>query len=209
MRKLFLSSSFADVTELFIKFSGGKHQGQSVTFIPTASLSEEVTFYVDAGKEALENLGLTVDELEISTATTEEIARKLQQNDYIYISGGNTFFLLQELKRSGADKMIAEQINLGKIYIGESAGTIVLSSDIEYIKDMDDCSVASSLGSFSSLAMVDFYPVPHYTNFPYKEAVESIISCYEGKLDLRPISNTQAIVVNGDEFAVWSSEAQV
>lgn len=206
MRKMFLSSSFADVKDLFVKFSGGKHEGRKVTFIPTASLTEEVTFYVDAGKKALEEMGLIVDELEISTATSEEITNKIETNDYIYITGGNTFFLLQELKKTGADRIIIEQVNSGKTYIGESAGSIVISNKIEYVQDMDDAAAAPNLGSFYSLGLVDFYPVPHYTNFPFIESVEGIISSYEGKLDLLPISNSQAIVVNDSQCEVWSTE---
>ena len=52
MKKIFLASSFADVANLFEKFTGGECSGKTVTFIPTASLTEEVTFYVNAGKEA-------------------------------------------------------------------------------------------------------------------------------------------------------------
>ncbi|MFD1216046.1 peptidase E [Microbulbifer celer] len=206
MREIFLSSSFADVTDLFVKFSGGNHDGQRVTFIPTASLTEEVTFYVRAGREALEKLGLIVDELEISTATSEEIESRLENNDYIYITGGNTFFLLQELKRTGSDKLITDHIKSGKKYIGESAGSIILSRNIEYVKGMDDFSAAPKIGSFSSLGLVEFYPVPHYTNFPFKESVERIISSYEDELDLLPISNTQAIIVNDNEYEVWTRE---
>ncbi|WP_252346614.1 Type 1 glutamine amidotransferase-like domain-containing protein, partial [Listeria monocytogenes] len=40
------------------------------------------------------------------------------KNDFIYVTGGNTFFLLQELKRTGADKLILEEIAKGKLYIG-------------------------------------------------------------------------------------------
>ncbi len=204
MKKMFLASSFADVADLFVKFTDEKCEGKTITFIPTASLPEEVKFYVAAGKEALENLGLLVDELEISTATKEEIAGKIQGNDYIYVTGGNTFFLLQELKRTGADKIITEQTKSGKPYVGESAGSIVLSRNIEYVKDMDDFTAAPTLDSFSSLGLVDFYPLPHYTNFPFKEVVENIISNYAGKIELCPISNTQAIIVNESEFEVLS-----
>jgi dipeptidase E len=110
--------------------------------------------------------------------------------------------LLQELKRTGADKIIAEQINSGKPYVGESAGSIVLSRNIEYVKDMDDSTAAPNLDSFSSLGLVDFYPLPHHTNFPFKESVENIILNYAEKIELCPISNTQAIVVNGDKFEI-------
>ena len=201
---MFLASSFVDVADLFVKFAEGKCAGKTVTFIPTASLVEEVKFYVDTGKKALEERGLIVDELEISTATKEQIASTIQKNDYVYITGGNTFFLLQELKRTGADKLISEHINSGKMYIGESAGSMVLSCDIEYVKDMDDCTTAPDIGTFSALNMIDFYPVPHHTNFPFKESVESIIASYQGKLDLCPISNTEAIVVRGNKFEVWA-----
>lgn len=206
MKKMFLASSFVDVADLFVKFTEEECTGKTVTFIPTASLVEEVKFYVDAGKEALEKRGLIVDELEISTATKEKIESTIQKNDYIYITGGNTFFLLQELKRTGADKIIVEQINSGKLYIGESAGSIVVSRNIEYVKDMDDFTVAPNIGTFSSLDVINFYPVPHHTNFPFKESVESIISSYEGKIDLCPISNTQAIVVNGSKLEIWGVE---
>jgi len=129
-----------------------------------------VKFYVAAGKEALEKLGLLVDELEISTATKEEIAGKLQGNDYIYVTGGNTFFLLQELKRTGADKIITEQIKSGKPYVGESAGSIALSRNIEYVKDMDDLTAASTLDSFSSLGLIDFLSAATLYEFPVQRS---------------------------------------
>lgn len=204
MKKLFLSASFADVSVLFSQFLDGECKGKTVTFIPTASLVEEVTFYVDAGKDALRQLGLIVEELEISTATQAEIVKKIAGNDCVYITGGNTFFLLQELRRTGADKIIAEHIDLGKPYVGESAGSIVASPDIEYIKQMDDLTAAPNLASFSSLGLVDFYPLPHYTNEPFKEVVDDIIVRYGQKRDLRPISNTQAILVDGNKSKVLS-----
>lgn len=207
MKKLFLCSSFADVEDLFLKFIGEGCSGRSVTFIPTASLREEVNFYVSAAKEVLERHGLVVDELDVSTTESEQIESKLRSNDYIYVSGGNTFFLLQALKRTGADKVLAEQINTGKIYIGESAGSVLLSRDIEYVKELDDAAVAPGLESFSSLGMVEFYPLPHYKSFPFEDSVENIISRYRAMLNLCPIRNTQAIIVNGNKFEVWGGEA--
>ena len=72
MKKLFLTSSFADVVSLFVEFE--QHlKGKTVTFIPTASTVEKIVFYVNAAKKALEKLGLIVDELDISQASTDEI----------------------------------------------------------------------------------------------------------------------------------------
>lgn len=202
MKKLFLASSFKDVASLMPDFANEDIKGKTVTFIPTASIPESVKFYVGAGKKALEKLGLKVDELELTKATTEEISDKLCKNDYIYITGGNTFFLLQELRKTGADKIIIDQIHSGKLYIGESAGSMIVSPNIEYAKDMDSIKKAPELVTFSALNVVNFYPLPHHTNFPFKKAVEKIISIYESELKLYPISNSQAILVNEDKITV-------
>lgn len=194
MKKLFLASSFKDVANIFADFEKDL-KGKTVTFIPTASKVEKVVFYVNSGKKALQKLGLIIDELDISTASNDEINDKLRNNDFIYITGGNTFFLLQELKKTGADKIIIDEINKGKLYIGESAGAIVTSANIEYVKRMDDVKKAPNLTEFSGLNVVDFYVIPHYTNFPFEKTVEKIIEDYSSKLNLSPISNKDAILV--------------
>lgn len=202
MQKLFLSSSFKDVANLFPVFASTDLIGKTVTFIPTAALHEKMNFYVQSGKKALEKMGLIVDELEISTAKQSEIIRKLQNNDFIYISGGNTFFLLQELQRVGADAIIIEQIKLGKIYIGESAGSIILSPNIEYVKDMDDYKMATDLDTFHALNVIDFYPLPHKNSFPFQKTVEKIISKYEETFVLTPITNSQVILINDNDIRI-------
>jgi len=204
MKKLFLASSFTDVVELFVQSEKTELKGKTVTFIPTASIHEEVTFYVDAGKKVLQDLGLIIDVLEISTATKNEISSKLESNDFIYISGGNTFFLLKELRRTGADELIKEQINRGKPYIGESAGSVILSPNIEYVKEMDDFNAVADLVSFSSLSVIDFYPLPHYTNFPFQESTQKIMSNYMDAINLIPFSNAQVILVDGDKVELVS-----
>jgi dipeptidase E len=46
MKKMFLASSFVDVADLFVKFTDGKCEGKTITFIPTASLPEEENFWL-------------------------------------------------------------------------------------------------------------------------------------------------------------------
>lgn len=203
MKKLFLTSSFKDVYLIFKNFQNDLN-GKRVTFIPTASIVEDVVFYVKEGKKSLEKLGLIVDELEISTANTEEIERKIKNNDFIYVTGGNTFFLLQELKRTGADKLIISEVENGKVYIGESAGSIVTSNNIEYVEDMDNIEKAPNLKEYSGLGLINFYPIPHYNCFPFKKIVQNIINKYTSNINLMPISNKEVILVNGDEVIIDS-----
>jgi dipeptidase E len=205
VKKLFLTSYFPKVAKLFPVFAGGDCAGKKVVFIPTASVVEKAAFYVKADKKALEKLGMIVDDLEVSTAAPDEIKTKLSDADYIFVSGGNTFYLLQEFRRTGADKLIMEHINNGKIYIGSSAGSIIASRDIGYAVHMDSIAPAPDLkGDFSALSVVDFYVVPHCGNFPFKRATAKIIREYSDKLDLRPINNNQVVVVDGNKSETLS-----
>ncbi|MBP1755411.1 MAG: peptidase dipeptidase [Firmicutes bacterium] len=202
MRQLFLSSSFKEVADLLADFADRDLKGKKVTFIPTAAKHEKVNFYVKSGREVLEKMGLMVDDLEISTADPSEIVSKLQNNDFIYVTGGNAFFLLQELKKTGADRIIAEQILAGKLYIGESAGSVILTPNIDYLKDMDDPNAAPELDTYDALNIIDFYPLPHQNCFPFIKTVEKIMSKYQATLSLEPFSNSQAILICGDTVKV-------
>lgn len=206
MQKLFLASLFKEVSQIFADFADENLIGKTVTFIPTAALPDKLEFHIKYSKELLAGMGLVVDELEISTATHLDIVNKLENNDYIYVAGGNTFFLLQEMNRTGAGDLIKTQINAGKLFIGESAGAILAAPDIEYAKDTDDPLAAPQLKTFEALNVIDFYPVPHYKDDSLKEAVEIVISKYSTVLPLVPFSNTQAILVIGKEKQIVSAK---
>jgi len=205
MKKLFLCSSFSDVASLLPDFMVSL-KGKTVAFIPTASIHEEYRQYVEDGREALKALGMVVEDLEITRCGMEKVAQVLQDCDCIYISGGNTFFLMQELRRTGTDKLIVEQVEKGKPCIGESAGAMIFSPNIEYAKDMDDhLSNTSNFVDFTGLGIVDFYPVVHFNSFPFEEETQLIMK-KNSDLSLLPISNMQAIMVFGDSISVRTKE---
>ena len=206
MKKIFLCSSFADVAPLLPESVPTSLSGKTVAFIPTASIHEEYTQYVEDGKNALVLLGLVVRELEITQCEKKEIVKVLNDCDCIYITGGNTFFLMQELRRTGTDKLIVEQVEKGKLYIGESAGAMIFAPNIEYAKRMDNnLLLTPDFEDFSGLGVVDFYPVVHFNSFPFEEATRKIIQ-EDGYLPLKPITNEQAIVVLGDNISIQSKQ---
>lgn len=181
--------------------------GKSVTFIPIASKVEKVTFYVTSGRKALEKLGLIVDQLDISVAGQEEIALTLRKNDFIYVSGGNTFFLLQELNRTKTGQKIIEEVKTGKLYIGESAGAIIMAKHIEYVARMDSIKKAPDLTDYRSLGLIDFYPLPHYECSPFTKSVQSILDTYATNLKLYPFRNHEALLVQDGHTTLLSKES--
>ena len=100
MKRVFLCSSFADVAKILSKNVSSSLRGNTIAFIPTASIHEEYTQYVEDGKNALRALGLRIKEVEITQYDKEKIAKILVDCNCIYVSGGNTFFLMQELKKT-------------------------------------------------------------------------------------------------------------
>ena len=206
MKKLFLASYFQTVARLLPDFIDCA--GKKVVFIPTAAIPEKITFYVGADKKALQKLGLIVQDLEITKLPEDEIEKTIISADFIFVSGGNTFFLLQELKRKGVDKMITSHINKGKLYIGSSAGSAVVSRSIEYVKHMDNPKVAKELDGYSALGVIDFCVVPHFTNFPFRKSAEKVVKEFADTLDLKPISNNQVIIVDGEKIETLSIESK-
>ena len=202
MKKIFLCSSFADVASILSESVSVPLRGKTVAFIPTASIHEAYTQYVEEARVAFDSLGLIVKELEITQCSKNEIEKVLTSCDCIYVSGGNTFFLLQELRKTGVDRCIIEQVEQGKLYIGESAGAMILAPNIEYAKDMDDhLALTPGFTDFGGLGIVSFYPVVHFDSFPFEKAAREVVN-KNNHLPLKIITNQQAIVVVGNNIVI-------
>lgn len=204
MSYLFLTASFTDVKDKFKKFYSQKFddklQGKTVTFIPTACIPEDYKEYMTNDKKAFESLGLRIDELDISFASLPEITEKIQKNDFIFVGGGNTFFLLQEMQKSGANKVISEAIKQSKLYIGTSAGSVILAPTIDYVEKMDEKVKAPQLKSTQGLNLITFYPLPHYDNEPFKKQAHEIFKAFNSSLNLVKFNNDEAVIVENGVF---------
>lgn len=193
--KLFLSAYFAEVASLLPKFTPCR--GLSVAFIPNACDVESVTFYKDADIKALEALGMSVTQLDISKTPYSVVKTALEAHDVVFVEGGNTFYLLQVLRHSGVDQLLVDHIRKGKLYIGSSAGSMILSRTVAYAVPLDDASFGSALnGDFTALDIVPFSIVPHFGNPPFVESSRKILDLYSRQYDLRPLGNHQAVVVD-------------
>lgn len=193
------------LTSIFRNASSAVHevephpQGKRVVFIPTASaVGPWGPVHSALSKRALQRLGFEVEQLDVEdvpSGSAERVTRSIAEADYIYVGGGNTFFLLQELRRTGSDRAIIEQVRAGMPYIGESAGSVITAPDIGYIKLMDRTDKAPDLTDYAGLGLADFRVVPHHHAAAMGHAAQRILDQYGADLSLKPLTNRQALLV--------------
>ena len=206
MKQLFLCSYFAEVKSLFKQYASKKQLGKHVLFIPTAGNVEEYRGYIDEALQTFADLGFQVEVLDISACDRETAQAKIFQSKLLYVSGGNTFYFLQELKKKQLLSLIKEQIADGMVYVGESAGAIITAKDIDYNKLMDDKSVAEELSNTEGLNEVDFYVLPHLGEEPFVESAQDTLDTYSDQLNLLSLNNRQAVLVEGEEVKVLEED---
>jgi dipeptidase E len=81
---------------------------------------------------------LGVKHIEAWLDLPEKSSRDLERFDAVYLGGGNTYYLLQQLRLHKLDQSLEEFILAGKPVYGGSAGAIVLGYDIISCAHMDE-----------------------------------------------------------------------
>ena len=191
--KLFLCSHFSSVGSLIKEEIDNK----KVAFIPTASLHEGYTGYVGSARKLFKKLGASVTEIDISTEAYSTIQAVFEDADVIYFTGGNSFFLMDQLRKTETDELLKKELANGKLMIGESAGAIICAPTIQYIEQMDEKSEDYSQEDNEGLDLIDFYVLPHYLTAPFKKITERIMAEFSD-LNICAINNHQAIIVNDE-----------
>ena len=91
--------------------------------------------------------------------------RKALGSDVIYLAGGNTFYFLHHLRKSGLLPHLKHFVERGGVLAGLSAGAIILTPNIRTagppLPDPDDNEV--KLKNLRALGLVRFEFFPHYT----------------------------------------------
>ena len=182
--KLFLCSHFSSVGSLIKE----EIENKKVAFIPTASLREGYIGYVGSARKLFKKLGAIVTEIDISTEAYSTIQSVFEEADVIYFTGGNSFFLMDQLRKTGADGLLKKELANGKLMIGESAGAIICAPSIQYIEQMDEKPEDYSQEDDAGIDLIDFYVLPHYLTAPFKKVTEKIMTEFSD-LNLCPINN--------------------
>lgn len=121
--------------------------------------------------------------------------------DVVYIGGGNTFKLLQRLRKGGLDKKLVDYYNIGGLIFGGSAGAIIWGNNIDIAlicEDADENKVG--LQDTSGFDFVSGYDIQcHYADDQEKEHLAHIRKTGRNVVG---IPEESAVVVSDDGFKV-------
>lgn len=196
---LLLTSVAAETLDTCLPYLPGYRPAVKVAFIPTAAGLEIDAPWQTEDRNKLEELGFQVLTIDIKDKTSEQLRSDFVDIDILFVAGGNTFYLLEQAKKSGFLEVAKELITKGVIYIGSSAGSVLVAPNIESVQNLDD-SHAAALENYEAMNIVDFVVLPHYHKDDpvYKE----IIKTYYGKYNLLPLTDQQFVLVTDEGYKV-------
>lgn len=206
MRKLFLTSSVSDVaSHLASKLD--LTNDKSLVFIttPVETKDEQSDLsWLKADRQSLVDNGFEVTDYTITGKTSEQLVSDLSFFSYIYISGGNTYYLLLKSLESGFIPVIKDLVNVqGKIYIGTSAGSIIAGPRCpDYLLADDE---VSKIQNQPGYGLVNFTVLPHWGSETFKEKyldTRFAIAYRENQVPLILLTDSQYIAVEDDTIAI-------
>lgn len=222
LQNLYLTSSFrgSGVAKLImddIENLLGKNAAEiRLAYITTAGNlhSSDKREWIDEGRKILQERGWQVFDYDIADKTESEVKQELTGEDVVFVQGGNTFYLLEQMHNCNFSKIVTSLLARGVPYIGESAGAIVCSNDIRSQQYMSsDSMLAKKMTDFSGLGLVNFLIKPHWNRSGEKREK------FSGFLRETPnefcnisqpiicLNDNQLIRVEGDSFQIWQGDS--
>jgi dipeptidase E len=177
-----------------------------LTFIPTAAEVEEGSLsWLHDDRQALVDAGFPVTDFTLTGKTPDEVRSMLKSTDFVFVSGGNTFYLLQEMRRSGFADMIRDFVDKGMIYGGSSAGSIVAGPNIAITADLDDPSLAPQLTDYEGLNLTDVIVLPHWGSPHFQERYfKTMQNGYKTGNKVILLTDDQYLIVENDTYTIES-----
>ncbi len=210
MKLLLTSSGFTNKTiaDAFLKLSSEPFKELNLVFIPTAANAEDgdkdwlITDYANCKK-----LGFSsIDIVDISTLPQEIWLPRIKKADVLLFGGGNTYYLMSWLKKSGLEKILPELLKT-RIYVGISAGSMVATKNLRMSTSQKLYSEeVFPLQDDSGLGYANFHIRPHFNSKFFPKQITRYIreSVKEITEPVYAIDDDTAIVINDGKIDVVS-----
>jgi peptidase E len=134
MNKLILTSAGLEnekIRSKFIKLIHMDIRSIKVLFIPTAAINEEQKTFIPKCRNDLLCSGIENENIRTYNLDTMISYNEIREYNAIYVCGGDPKYLLDKMIKIGFDKVLIRFFENNGIYIGVSAGSIVMSKNME------------------------------------------------------------------------------
>lgn len=190
-----------------LKLVGKNHaEDVSIALIENAAdpYEEDKKGFLQRDRDGMLNNGFTIDFVDLNDYKNkvDELRKRLEASDIVWLSGGNTYYLRWILRETGADKVISELVRNGKVYGGSSAGAIATAKTIDNFQTADSPDMAPEV-ILDGLGFVDFIPLPHWANEKFGERMLTIREKFQkAGYETIEITDEQALIVDGDKRTI-------
>lgn len=184
---LLLTSAGMRLKKEIENFVSGTKPPVRVLHVLTAAKREKIINYVHNDVATMKEMGWLVTDIDLDNKNEDELRELLKTIDVIYVQGGNTFYLIDAIRKSGFEKVVREFLARGGLYIGVSAGTLVAGRSIEFAKGADPNELR--LTDYSGMNLVDLIFDVH---------------CESGSDEggVVKLTDDQAVLVNNDKIKI-------
>ncbi len=136
----------------------------------------------------------------------ESLRKKLHEQDFIYVAGGNGHDIMAAINDTKVAAVLKNAIDTGAVYIGESSGAIILGPSLI---GFDSAEAYGDTGSCTGegLALIDTIIVPHNNSPDEKYAGRApSIQAQNPGLKVLALNDNQALVISGDLEQIVSGD---
>lgn len=172
------------------------YKNHAVAIITTAAEEKENNKYAQLAKKQFSEMGfLRIDFIDLETEPDKDFA----EYDIIYVCGGNTFKLLKFAREANFKASIESLLKRNGIYIGVSAGSIIVGPSIEIAEEVSPDKNEVDLADFTGFGITNLIILPHYS-----PEIEEETKAYEAKhgVIVERLSNSQAVLIENGEKTI-------
>ncbi len=172
MKHLFLTSQVRSVAADIASKLGGQIKKPAV-YITTSFMYKDQSTPEEwqvQNRTSLVTSGFDLTDYDISGKSYEEIERDLSKYAIMYVEGGNNAYLLQKAQQNNFGKYVTQRVGEGMIYIGTSAGSIIVGPDIISADRPGKTAKDYGLTDTAGFGLVDFVVMPHWGDPTKKSA---------------------------------------
>lgn len=205
--RLYLTSAAINVLDELVPLLPFPASDHTACYITTAGNLEGAPPWMDDEINAVEETGLNVRRVDLAKLSADALSDTFADCDVFWVGGGNTYYLFQEVRRSGFDDFVVEKIAGGVPYVGTSAGSLILAPNIECIRYAEEHpDLGLSLDSSDGLNVFSLVTFVHFDNPDFRDICRKILmDALENDVAFVTLRDNQFIFVDGDTWKIIDS----